>query len=334
MIDEQTLTQFGIQLDDEFPHPFSADHADWNESYFFDWYNKDGTNAGHCRIGWHPVQQRVLFWLFVYTGSEWFVIEEYRLPFNDLKLNEDGKVFSYKGWGLEFNYQARQLLQSGTLSVSGFARAVSGERQGMILPVNVTLDFQAMGAAHSRGAGTVEDHSAEGFNTNRYEQPIRADLDLSLGEQQHKLRVSGERDHSWGPRPWDMEWQFMVVNSPQFSLQSTVVNIPGWPPIQMGYFQDHQAGSNNDMEHVERVEFALDLNPSAPTQAVTGSFRLGCSSGRVIQGEVETISGMEIDITHTFSPPKRTEYRRSLVRCRVDGGPAVIGWLECNRNPN
>ena len=42
MIDEQTLTQFGIQLDDEFPHPFSADHGDWNESYFFDWYNKDG----------------------------------------------------------------------------------------------------------------------------------------------------------------------------------------------------------------------------------------------------------------------------------------------------
>jgi len=35
MSTEFDVTQFGIQLEDEFPHPFSVDHPDWNESYFF-----------------------------------------------------------------------------------------------------------------------------------------------------------------------------------------------------------------------------------------------------------------------------------------------------------
>lgn len=53
MFDEHTLSQFGIALEDEYPHPYSDDHHDWNESYFFDWYDEGGDNAGHCRIGWH-----------------------------------------------------------------------------------------------------------------------------------------------------------------------------------------------------------------------------------------------------------------------------------------
>ena len=76
MLSEQELTQFGVELKDEFSHPYSQNHNDWNESYFFDWYTDDGSAAGHCRIGWHPVQQRILFWLHLWNGSEWLL----RLP--------------------------------------------------------------------------------------------------------------------------------------------------------------------------------------------------------------------------------------------------------------
>lgn len=328
MLDEKTLCQFGIVLEDEFPHPYSEDHQDWNESYFFDWYDSGGNNAGHCRIGWHPVQQRILFWLYLYNGDEWLVIEENRLPFSDLVLNEDGQVFGYRGWGLNFSYTPKETLQSGTLAVSGFARVLSGGRRGNILPVSVDLAFQAQGPAHSRGAGTVENHSARGYSTNRYEQPITASLQVDIGGKRSNLEVRGERDHSWGPRPWDMEWQFMVINTEGFSLQSTVVNLPDFPEIQMGYFQ----AQGQEMEHLEKVQFDCQLNADDPTQAVTGTFTLTGASGKEITGRVETISGMEIDITHTFTPPKRTEYRRSLVRCLIDGQPPAIGWLECNRN--
>lgn len=327
MIDEATVTQFGIKLDDELPHPFSEDHNDWNESYFFDWYDAKGENAGHCRIGWHPVQKRVLFWLYLFNGSEWLVIEEYRLPFSELKLNKDQQAFSYNGWGLEFSYTPTTPLNSGDLAVSGFARVLSGSRQGLVLPVQASLSFQTQGPAHSRGAGEVENHSAKGFSTNRYEQPITATANIIINNESRILNVRGERDHSWGPRPWDMEWQFFVLNGEQFSLQSTVVNIPEWPPIEMGYYQE----KNKEMEHIEKVEFDLDFNNDDPTNAVSGSFKVICNEGRAVTGHIETISGVEIDITHTFTPPKRTEYRRSLVRCHIENEQPVIGWLECNR---
>ena len=327
MIDDQTLSQFGIKLEDEYPHPYSEDHQDWNESYFFDWYDLQGKNAGHCRIGWHPVQKRILFWLYLYNGKEWLVIEEYRLPFSELLLQQNDIVFSYQGWGLNFSFKIQSPLKAGTLEVSGFARVISGERQGMILPVSLKLDFQVKGPAHSRGAGTVDDHSAKGFNTNRYEQPIEAKATVVIDQETENLVVYGERDHSWGPRPWDMQWQFFVINTEQFCLQSTTVNIPDWPPIQMGYYQ----ASAEKMENLETVEFKLDFNADEPANAVSGSFNLICDSGRAIRGTIETISGTEIDITHTFAEPKRTEYRRSLVRCIIEGKEAVVGWLESNR---
>jgi hypothetical protein len=327
------VTQFGIQPDDEFHHPFSPDHPDWNESYFFDWYDPSGTNAGHCRIGWHPVQQRILFWLYLFNGTEWLVIEEYRLPFSALQLgNGDSPetpqpAFSYSGWGLEFKYQPQQLLRSGQLSVSGFARVLSGPRQGMIKPVELELAITAIGPPYSRGAGGVDSHSAKNFSTDRYEQPTQSQGKMIIDGETTELTARGERDHSWGPRPWDMQWQFLVVNNERFSMLATQVQIPEWPLISMGYYHGH----GEAMEQLTEAELDLSYNANDPTQAVSGSFSLQCESGRKINGTLQAISGPEIDITHTFATPHRSEYRRSLIRCTFDDGNESIGWLECNR---
>lgn len=333
MSEEFDVTKFGVHLHDEFHHPFSADHPDWNESYFFDWYDAAGKNAGHCRVGWHPVQQRILFWLYLYNGSEWLVIEEYRLPFSALELDcEDrpgaGKnAFSYEGWGLAFKYKPQQPLRSGQLSVCGFARVLSGPRQGMVKPIELELNINAIGPPYSRGAGMVDGHSATGFSTNRYEQPTQSQGKMLIDGEVTELNVRGERDHSWGPRPWDMAWQFFVVNNEHFSLLATQVEIPEWPLISMGYYHGH----GEDMEALSKTDFKLTFNSMDPTQTVSGEFSLTCESGREIQGTIETISGTELDITHTFSTPHRSEYRRSLIRCRFDDGGESIGWLECNR---
>ncbi|POP54003.1 hypothetical protein [Zhongshania marina] len=326
MLSEQELTQFGVELKDEFSHPYSQNHDDWNESYFFDWYTDDGSAAGHCRIGWHPVQQRILFWLHLWNGSEWLLIEENRLPFSALKLGAEN-VFSYDQWGLKFSYDCLAPLQSGRLQIEGFARVAYGPRQGMILPVNLALEVKALGAAYSRGAGSVEGHSAQGFSTNRYEQPIQAFGQMAIDGCATELTVRGERDHSWGPRPWDMNWQFFVVNNEKFSLQATQVEIPEWPLIQIGYFHEFGQG----MEHLSETKFELEFASDQPFAAVSGRFSLLCESGRLIAGRMESIAGSEIDITHAFTPPKRTEYRRTLIRCYFDSGEESVGWLEYNR---
>ena len=75
----------------------------------------------------------------------------------------------------------------------------------------------------------------------------------------------------------------------------------------------------------------------APEQAVQGTVSLTCENGEVICADVNPVTGTEIDITHTFDPPKRTEYRRSLVSCRFHDeyeGVVSPGWFECNRIAN
>jgi hypothetical protein len=326
MISTEQLTKFGIQLDDEFSHRYSEAHSEWNESYFFDWYNHDGSQAGHCRVGWHPVQKRILFWLHIYNDNEWLIIEENRLPFSEMQLAKP-EVFSYEQWGLGFRYTNHSPLQSGVLEVNGFARVASGKRQGQVLPVAVHLDFQALGPAHSRGGGTVEGHSAEGFSTDRYEQPIKATANISIDDVAVNYQARGERDHSWGPRPWDMQWQFLVLNNETFSLQATEVVIPEWPLIQIGYYNE----LGMEMEHIESMQFDLNFDHDNPLKPVQGGFSLQCENGRELKATLESISGSEIDITHAFNPPKRTEYRRALVKCQFENGVTSLGWLEYNR---
>ncbi|CAA0095985.1 Uncharacterised protein [Halioglobus japonicus] len=325
------ISQFGIEPQDEYTHPFSPDHPDWNESYFFDWYNEDATFAGHCRIGWHPVQERVLFWFFLYHNEEWLVIEEYRLPLSALELDGKDTSFSYQGWGLQFSYAPQEPLRNGTMNVSGFARVISGKRLGMLLPVAVKLQLDALAPPHSKGVGEVESHSAQGYTTNRYEQPIKANCDASVDGVEHAFEVRGERDHSWGPRPWDMEWSFLVINNKDFCLQATVVKIPEWPEIKMGYFK----GADGEMVNLTDVDFQIEYNASTPEQAVQGKVTLTADNDTVIRADVAAVSGTEIDITHTFDTPKRTEYRRSLVKCQFHGereGVVSPGWFECNRS--
>ncbi|MBK6741082.1 MAG: hypothetical protein IPG64_26140 [Haliea sp.] len=101
------------------------------------------------------------------------------------------------------------------------------------------MDIAAIGPPYSRGAGAVDSHSAANFATNRYEQPIQSRGQVVIDGETTALTVRGERDHSWGPRPWDMGWQFLVVNNERFSMLATQVVIPGWPLISMGYYHSH-----------------------------------------------------------------------------------------------
>jgi hypothetical protein len=318
----EALTRFGITAEDEHPHPYSPDYEWWNESVFYDWYDRDGANAGHCRIGWHPNQQRLWMWLYLFNGAEWVAIEETRLPFSALRL----PAIAYDdGWGLRFSYRVHDALRSGRFEASGFGRVLSGPRTGMILPVAVGLDVETVGAAHSLGQHTLAGHSDASYSTSRFEQPIRASGSYTIDGETRGLDVRGERDHSWGPRWWNIEWIFVVVNGDDYRLQCAAVRIPESSEIKTGYLD------RATMQSLTDVEFDLAFDDATPTRPVAGRFRVVAEDGSVLAGQIESISGAEIDITHTFVPPRRPVYRRALIRVIPDAGAPAVGWLESNR---
>ncbi len=85
------------------------------------------------------------------------------------------------------------------------------------------------------------------------------------------------------------------------------------------------------MQSLTDVVFDLTFHDDTVTSPVSGRFAVTAEDGRPLAGTIESISGAEIDITHTFVPPRRPVYRRALIRLRPDDGPPAIGWLESNR---
>lgn len=322
-LDEKGLTHFGVALDDEGPHGFDPAAEWWNESWFWDWYDATGTQAGHVRIGVHPNQSRAWAWCFLHREGEWVAVEEPRLALADLDLER----LAYDRFGLRFSWEVHERLRSGRLRFDGFGRVVSGPRMGMIQPVGVDLAIDAQGPPHSGGRSQAAGHSSATHPSSRFEQPIGARGTLRIGAVTRAFEGRGERDHSWGPRHWNLEWTFLVVNGgDDLRFQCAEAIIPNVGRFAVGYVQREK------MTSLRETTFDLQIRDDDVLHPVSGRFSVLCEGGSTLAGRIDPVTAIEIDITHTFVPPRRSLYRRTLVRVTLDeGGAPMLGWLELNR---
>jgi hypothetical protein len=317
----EELTKFGVQLEDEGPHAFDPEVEWWNESWFWDWFDSTGRVAGHCRIGVHPNQERAWVWFYLYRDGEWVAVAEPRLPLLDLKLDD----LSYDRWGLRFSYRAGDPLRSGHLSFEGFGRVVSGPRTGMILPVGAELEIASLGAPHAPPKSNVAGHSSETYPSSRFEQPISARGTLRLGPERLDFDGRGERDHSWGPRHWNLEWTVIVVNGEDLRMLCHDARVPNVGRFAGGYLHREKSISIPD------VHLDLEFHDEDLQKPVSGRFSVKAEDGTVVEGSIEVISAAEIDLSHTLVPPQRSIYRRSLIRVRRAEGAPLLGWMEFHR---
>jgi hypothetical protein len=212
------------------------------------------------------------------------------------------------------------------LHVEGFGRVVSGARTGMILPVGVALAIEAQGPPHSGGRAQAAGHASQTHPASRFEQPIAVSGHLRIGTETRAFQGRGERDHSWGPRHWNLEWTFLVLNGDRVRLQCAEALVPNVGRFAVGYVQ------RETMHSVTETAFDLRIRDDDVLRPASGRFSLRTDDGGALAGEITPQTGAEIDITHTFVPPRRSLYRRALVRVALDdGGPPLLGWLEFNR---
>jgi hypothetical protein len=330
-LSDAELTKFGVQLADEWPHDFDPAVEWWNESWFWDWFDAEGRVAGHCRFGLHPNQQRAWVWYYHYEDGEWIAVEEPRLPIGDVCRADAGgpkaagACFAYERFGLAFSWEPESPLRAGRFRFSGFGRVVTGPRAGMIAPVSADLRVAALGAAHSTGRSNAPGHESPKYPASRFEQPIAVSGTLAAGAAARAFAGRGERDHSWGPRHWNLEWTFTVLNGDDLRLQCAEARIPNVPPIHGGYV------SRGTTQSITAARFDYRYHDADLARAIEGRLEVTTEDGSQLTFDVEPISSVEIDITHTFVPPQRSVYRRALVRARRAEGPPLLGWTEFNR---
>jgi hypothetical protein len=240
-------------------------------------------------------------------------------------------VFAYQRFGLSFSWEPSAPLRAGRLRFSGFGRVLSGPRAGLVLPVGADLEVEALGAAHSLGRARAPGHESERHPASRFEQPIALRGTLRAGGRERAFAGRGERDHSWGPRHWNLEWTFLVLNGPDLRLQCAEARLPNLAPIRGGYLSRAETISLSD------ARFEFTFRDEDLTRPVAGRFTARAEDGSALAFDVEPLAAAEIDITHTFVPPQRSVYRRALVRATPVGeggsgaGPPLLGWVEANR---
>jgi hypothetical protein len=316
----------GLRPEDELPHPHSAEHPSWHEAWFWDWLDESGAQAGHCRFGIHPNQKRAWLWLYLFAGAEWVGLDEPRLPLPEEPVPGVG----WEGWGLRLSFEPTSPLRAGRLQVEGFGRVQSGPRAGLLLPLGVDLAIEGAGPARVRGPGRVGGPGASGFLANRYEQAIGVSGRLRIGQSDLPFRGQGGREHSWGPRSWNLEWELLTLPLPEGRVQASVVRIPEVGCLTTGLFE------RNPPVPLASADFQLEYRDSDLAQAVSGRVLLRGEDGSVIGGQIESIGAADLDITHLLAPNQRSIWRRALVRFwprrRGWRKPVpCVGWFESNR---
>lgn len=311
-----------IQEQDEGTHPFPEGFDAWNESLFFDWIGPDGTRAGHCRIGVHPALGTVWFWFYVLHEGHWACINKPALPYtHDFTFQ-----WAYESAGLRFRRHVPVALQTNVLEVQGVGQWLEGPKAGDAVSLEIHLTFEAAGPAHGMAARTIPWMDGVTYNAARYEQPCDVSGEISVDGTAVSFSGCGERDHSWGPRFWAMDWTFMVLADTRLRAQCTEVNIEGMDPIVVGYIQEHK------MEALQSVSFDLQYRPESEVHIPFEGSMKARTDTFALQGVVTPVTGVAIDDSHCLPDEARSIYRRSLIRFTPsDGTPEMWGWMETHR---
>ena len=78
--------------------------------------------------------------------------------------------------------------------------------------------------------------------------------ELRFGDETIEFSGRGERDHSWGPRLWNLEWIFLAVSSDAVRLQCAEARVPNAGRFAVGYLQRETTVSVFDVELDLRFE--------------------------------------------------------------------------------
>lgn len=310
---------FGIRPEDEGVHPHDPEDEGWQESIFYDWCSSDGSVAGHVRIGHMHGRGRIWAWCFVSHDGEWVAFEDPHIAPEAIRgLDVETPAFS-------FQREITAPLVSNGVRARGEGRFVSGPRAGEAASFSVDLRFEALGPCHSIGDQGMAGHTSDELSASRFEQPMRVTGSSEIAGARREVDGYGERDHSWGPRDWNIEWTFLALSGPERQSMAVRVSFDEDTYFDTGYL------AAGEMRTVVEADFELDVQP----ERVAGRVEIVDEAGRTLAGVIEPLSQAPIDASHAFSPPRESDYRRTLLRFTPDDeGAAQFGFLETNRFPD
>lgn len=174
-------------------------HKQWNESFYFNWFDKKQKICCFTRIGLTPnTDQKNMFLFFMLPNGKKLGIRKNTplktLPENDkLVLTVNGLQFINKTNELEWNLQ--------------YNGSVLDPYQPKNPPVNLQFDLDFSGL-HSIfnyrdcPLSKIQKDLSKNVASEHLEQFGKITGTLTVADDTYEITALGERDHSWGVRNW------------------------------------------------------------------------------------------------------------------------------------
>lgn len=178
-------------MDTDIVHDFGS-HAEWNESFYFNFYDRSSDICGFMRIGLKPNKKEKSVFCFLLMPDGGITGFKGEQPYSGPELSVNGlmfkKVIPEQRWKLEFKGIMMNLASSPP-------RPVSAE---------FSLEFEAMNKMfdYRSCVDAKKEELSKSVVSEHLEQFGSVKGTLSVGDTSYNISGLGERDHSWGIREW------------------------------------------------------------------------------------------------------------------------------------
>ena len=299
---------------DEGRHPPDAEDL-WNESYYCDFVQADGSLGGWLRLGLYP-NRKVAWWTtwIVWPDRPGVCSVDYHAPVPP----ENGLVSESDPLG-RVEIDLRRPLEDFRLAARVRATTIErpegvyvhGEASGRPTDLDLDLSWATDGVPYHYVA------------TTRYEIPCLVTGSVTVGGETFNLDGQGQRDHSWGVRDW---WAFgwcwcsmRLDDGTRIHLAD--IRIPGMPAF-FGYVQTPGA-----------------VHPLTALSVVDDVGEHGFPRSARVEIAAAPAHAIGIDVTPVAFGPvllrnddgRTSRFPRAMVRCSTDDGRSGSGWIEWNQ---
>jgi hypothetical protein len=223
-------------------HEFGS-QEDWNESFYFNFYDRGQDICGFMRIGLKPNKKEkdVFCYLMMPSGHIYGLMGNAPMENNDLDV-----------LGLKFTMVENE--KAWKLSFDG--ELLDFHKEGEKEKVHFELDWITLNPVfdYHESVGSEKEKAAQAVASEHLEQYGKASGRITLGNRVYDLTAMGERDHSWGVREWGaaLKWLWMTAQFDEdLALNITKVWIDERTVIDAGFI--HEEGKNRPIVRVDLV---------------------------------------------------------------------------------
>ncbi|MBN1677246.1 MAG: phosphoenolpyruvate protein kinase [Candidatus Thermoplasmatota archaeon] len=239
--------------DTDIVHEF-GEHPDWNESFYFNFYDRGNDICGFMRIGLKPNrdEKSMFFFLMMPDGSN--IGKRKTGPFTDSEFKESGLRYEKISPGGKWR-----------IGYDGDMTRFTGAMQEDVR-VSMALDFEPLHPIFNyRECVTDERVEMSKMAASEHtEQYGRLAGRLQIGGKEFRIEAFGERDHSWGVRDWiaPTMWIWLTAQfSEDVAMNLTKLFVENGV-VDAGYL--HMDGQNVPIVKAEvETEYSPDGSPKA-----------------------------------------------------------------------